>query len=68
MDFKKGGLCKLETEKLSHDRCATLVWLLTPQADEVDGVNIVGRRNTASRHKVVGGNAAVLSRIRVSRG
>jgi len=31
MDFKKGGLCKLETEKLSHDRCATLVWLLTPR-------------------------------------
>ena len=31
MDFKKGGLCKLEIEKLSHDRCATLVWLLTPR-------------------------------------
>jgi len=31
MDFKKGGLCKLESEKLSHDRCATLVWLLTPR-------------------------------------
>jgi phosphohistidine phosphatase len=31
MDFKKGGLCKLEAEKLSHDRCATLVWLLTPK-------------------------------------
>jgi phosphohistidine phosphatase len=30
MDFKKGGLCKLEIEKLSHARCATLVWLLTP--------------------------------------
>lgn len=31
MDFKKGGLCKLETEKLGCDRCATLVWLLTPR-------------------------------------
>jgi phosphohistidine phosphatase len=31
MDFKKSGLCKLETETLSHDRCATLVWLLTPK-------------------------------------
>ncbi|MGA3285388.1 MAG: phosphohistidine phosphatase SixA [Verrucomicrobiota bacterium] len=31
MDFKKGGLCKLEIGKLSHDRCATLVWLLTPR-------------------------------------
>jgi phosphohistidine phosphatase len=31
IDLKKGGLCKLETEKLSHDRCATLVWLLTPR-------------------------------------
>jgi phosphohistidine phosphatase len=31
MDFKKGGLCKMETGTLSHDRCATLVWLLTPK-------------------------------------
>ncbi len=31
MDFKKGGLCKLEIEKLNHGRCATLVWLLTPK-------------------------------------
>jgi len=31
LDFKKGGLCKLETEKLSYNRCATLVWLLTPK-------------------------------------
>jgi phosphohistidine phosphatase len=31
MDFKKGGLCKLESGKLSHGRCATLVWLLTPR-------------------------------------
>ena len=31
MDFKKGGLCKLETEQLRYDRCATLAWLLTPK-------------------------------------
>jgi hypothetical protein len=31
MDFKKGGLCKLEAETLSADRCATFVWLLTPK-------------------------------------
>jgi len=31
MDFKKGGLCKLEIEKLGHGRCATLAWLLTPR-------------------------------------
>ena len=31
MDFKKGGLCKLETERLSYDRCATLIWLLMPK-------------------------------------
>jgi phosphohistidine phosphatase len=31
MDFKKGGLCKLEAGKLSYDRCAALVWLLTPK-------------------------------------
>jgi len=31
MDFKKGGLCKLEIGKLSHGRCGTLVWLLTPK-------------------------------------
>ena len=37
MDFKKGGLCKLETEKLSHDRCATLVWLLTPRQMKLMG-------------------------------
>jgi phosphohistidine phosphatase len=30
MDFKKGGLCKLEIEKLSHAWCAILVWLLMP--------------------------------------
>jgi len=31
MDFKKAGLCKLETEKLHAGKCATLVWLLTPK-------------------------------------
>ena len=31
IDFKKGGLCKLEIETLRHARCATLAWLLTPR-------------------------------------
>jgi phosphohistidine phosphatase len=31
IDFKKGGLCKLEVESLRHGRCATLAWLLTPR-------------------------------------
>ena len=31
MDFKKGGLCKLEIEKLSAGKCAKLIWLLTPK-------------------------------------
>jgi phosphohistidine phosphatase len=31
MDFKKGGLCKLETEKLHPGKCAQLAWLLTPK-------------------------------------
>ena len=31
MDFKKGGLCKLEAEKLSAGKCASLTWLLTPK-------------------------------------
>lgn len=31
LDFKKGGLCKLEAEKLRAGKCATLVWLLTPK-------------------------------------
>jgi phosphohistidine phosphatase len=31
MDLKKGGLGKLEIEKLCHSRCATLAWLLTPK-------------------------------------
>jgi phosphohistidine phosphatase len=31
LDFKKGGLCKLEAETLRAGPCATLVWLLTPK-------------------------------------
>lgn len=31
MDFKKGGFCKLEIEKLRCGRCATLAWLLAPR-------------------------------------
>jgi len=31
MDFRKGGLCKLEIEKLRAGKCATLAWLLTPK-------------------------------------
>lgn len=31
MDFKKGGLCKLEAEKLQAGQCATLAWLITPR-------------------------------------
>lgn len=31
MDFKKGALCKLETEKLRPGQCAQLAWLLTPK-------------------------------------
>jgi phosphohistidine phosphatase len=31
IDFKKGGLCKLEVESLRYGRCATLAWLLTPR-------------------------------------
>jgi phosphohistidine phosphatase len=31
MDFKKGGLCKLEAEELRAGQCAILVWLLTPR-------------------------------------
>jgi phosphohistidine phosphatase len=29
--MKKGGLCKLEVERLAHGRCAALEWLLTPR-------------------------------------
>jgi phosphohistidine phosphatase len=31
IDFKKGGLCKLEAKKLSAEKCAALAWLLTPR-------------------------------------
>jgi phosphohistidine phosphatase len=31
IDFKKGGLCKLEVGKLRTGKCATLAWLLTPK-------------------------------------
>jgi phosphohistidine phosphatase len=37
IDFKKGGLGKLEAESLRLGRCATLVWLLTPQQMELMG-------------------------------
>jgi phosphohistidine phosphatase len=35
IDFKKGGLCKLEAESLYYGRCAKLVWLLTPRQMEL---------------------------------
>ena len=31
IDLRKGGLAKLEVEKLRFGRCATLGWLLTPK-------------------------------------
>ncbi len=31
INFKKGGLCKLEAEKLHYGRCATLICLLAPR-------------------------------------
>jgi phosphohistidine phosphatase len=31
MDLKKGGLCKLEAEKIRAGRCAHIEWLLTPK-------------------------------------
>ena len=31
VDLKKGGLAKLEIEKLRYARCATFAWLLTPK-------------------------------------
>ena len=31
LDFKKGGLAKLEAAKLRAGKCATLAWLLTPK-------------------------------------
>ena len=30
VDFKKGGLCKLEIKELRLGACATLAWMLTP--------------------------------------
>ena len=37
MDFKKSGLCKLETAKLSYGQCATLAWLLAPKQMKLMG-------------------------------
>jgi phosphohistidine phosphatase len=31
IELKKGGLCRLTTEKLVFGKCATLNWLLTPK-------------------------------------
>jgi phosphohistidine phosphatase len=31
LDFAKGGLCKLDVEKLHAGKCAVLAWLLTPR-------------------------------------
>jgi phosphohistidine phosphatase len=31
VELKKGGLCNLAVDSLSHGRCATLEWLLTPK-------------------------------------
>lgn len=31
LDFKKGGLCKLDVDTLRAGKCATLAWLLTPK-------------------------------------
>jgi len=31
IELKKGGLCKLTTDKLTFGRCATLNWVLTPK-------------------------------------
>lgn len=31
LDFKKGGLCKLDSGKLRPGKCAVLAWLLTPR-------------------------------------
>lgn len=30
VDFKKGGLCKLEVDSLTYGKCAVLKWMLTP--------------------------------------
>jgi phosphohistidine phosphatase len=31
IELKKGGLCKMSTDKLTFGQCATLNWLLTPK-------------------------------------
>ena len=31
LELKKGGLCKMSTDKLAFSQCATLNWLLTPK-------------------------------------
>jgi phosphohistidine phosphatase len=31
IELKKGGLCRMTTEKLTFGKCATLNWLLTPK-------------------------------------
>jgi phosphohistidine phosphatase len=31
LDFKKGGLCRLDADSLHFDRCATLEWWLPPK-------------------------------------
>ena len=37
IDFKKGGLCKLEVEKLKAGQCAKLEWLVTPKQMKMMG-------------------------------
>jgi phosphohistidine phosphatase len=37
IDFKKGALCKLETEKLTAGQCARLIWLVTPKQMKLIG-------------------------------
>jgi phosphohistidine phosphatase len=44
IDFKKGGLARLETIELSYGRCATLAWLLAPR----HLVLMAGARDTAA--------------------
>jgi len=35
IDFRKSGLCRLKADSLEYDRCATLVWLLSPKQMEL---------------------------------
>jgi phosphohistidine phosphatase len=37
VDFKKGGLCKLEMQKPRFGQCAQLMWLLTPKQMKLMG-------------------------------